>query len=372
MVPLVICHFVASEVTKVRLFHFYTFVLLFFLVSFLGIGFSNNPVVATKALFREVAYFAAVFIGLITFLPDRSYIYRAIELIIISGVGVGLLGIFQQLNSGFVLYGAHASPFFNEHGTFGVMMSYCLIYSLVMWRSTAKLTFLNGSLLKVSSTIFLLATFLSYSKAAWVSILVSVLLLAILWGMESDRDLSQKIPGLGALVVLPPVILSLAILAAGIRLDELAYYFSLEYSSNQERINRFAAAVNMAMENPFTGVGVRNYVFVYEDYKSIVFNTIHADSEGLTSHNMYLKILANRGFVAFGLFIQLLLVYILDSLNMIFSMGKRDRDLIIAGLVGNISYMVHWLANTLWVGRIEAVFWFSISITYLVYSQKLD
>jgi probable O-glycosylation ligase (exosortase A-associated) len=81
-----------------------------------------------------------------------------------------------------------------------------------------------------------------------------------------------------------------------------ARFFTLEKNDEDDSANSrrrsWAAAWNMALDNPIFGVGIRNANLFSYDYG--------ADVKGRTIHSQYLQIAADNGFVGLGLYLGML------------------------------------------------------------------
>ena len=133
------------------------------------------------------------------------------------------------------------------------------------------------------------AVLMTYSRGAMLSLLVVCPLTAV----RSQRRLQMAVFGavlfLGAIPVL-----------AGPEIQ--ARFFTLEKTEEDDSANSrrgsWAAAWNMAKDNPIFGVGIRNAnLFSYQ---------YGADIEGRTIHSQYLQIAADNGFVGMGLYIAMI------------------------------------------------------------------
>ena len=179
-------------------------------------------------------------------------------------------------------------------------------------------TKVNSSKLKllyiVLGIIFLSGVFLSFSRAAFLSILFSI----FIWIVLQMRLRIKHI----ALVVLMGILL-IAIYQKQLveRLysnknlshdTNASYWEQIESSSNistdisnLERLNRWYSGIKMAEERPFTGFGPGTYQFKYIPYQSpnlmnrlTVKNQWHVpENSGGTAHSEYILALSEMGFI---------------------------------------------------------------------------
>ncbi|WP_241651849.1 O-antigen ligase family protein [Pseudoalteromonas phenolica] len=106
-------------------------------------------------------------------------------------------------------------------------------------------------------------------------------------------------------------------------------------ASAMGRIYAWQAAINMALANPFTGVGISNF------YVNYFFYSPHWDGKNHAVHSTWFQVLGEMGFIGLFLFI-LLIVSIYKSLrrSLLYCKRKNKESLLInvhilqAGLFG--------------------------------------
>jgi probable O-glycosylation ligase (exosortase A-associated) len=134
------------------------------------------------------------------------------------------------------------------------------------------------------------AMLMSYSRGAMVSTLV-----AVLWILFHHRPRYKSL-------VIALVTFAIISVLAGQEIRER--FFSTDNfqtdGSAQSRFESWAAAWQIATDNPFTGQGVRNSVFFSQNYG--------ADRVGRTIHSQYLQIAADSGIPAMVSYLILLIV----------------------------------------------------------------
>lgn len=85
-------------------------------------------------------------------------------------------------------------------------------------------------------------------------------------------------------------------------------------ASAMGRLYAWQAAFNMAVSNPFTGVGIDNF------YANYYFYSPHWDGKNHAVHSTWLQVLAETGFVGFTIFVTLIVA--------IYSMLRRAQQLL--------------------------------------------
>jgi len=127
----------------------------------------------------------------------------------------------------------------------------------------------------------------TYSRGGFVGLCVIILLLVL----KSQR----KVLGLVSLGIGLLLFVNFAPATYKERIETIKNYKADE--SAMARIYSWQAGWNMAVNNPLTGVGFRNYVMVYPTYHW---------SRPYVAHNSYIQLMAENGFISLFLFLLLL------------------------------------------------------------------
>lgn len=85
-------------------------------------------------------------------------------------------------------------------------------------------------------------------------------------------------------------------------------------ASAMGRLYAWQAAFNMAVRNPFTGVGIDNF------YANYYFYSPHWDGKNHAVHSTWLQVMAETGFVGFTLFVTLIVA--------IYKLLRRSQQLL--------------------------------------------
>jgi O-antigen ligase len=268
---------------------------------------------------------------------------------------------------------AHSAcyPFYRDHTSFGASMAFLLPPLTVMiFRKE------NGLMAKVLLfTILLLFAagfILSYSRAAWVSLIAAALLGIILWIRMPVRLLWLAAAGF---------ILALVLSAGWIwqRMDSTTEDSSADLSqhlrsaanistdqSNLERINRWKCALRMFTVKPVGGWGPGTYQFSYAPFQKASERTVISTDFGDAgnAHSEYLGALSESGLPGALLFILITVTAVITGIR-VWYRGRRGREglFVLALLTGLITYAVHGLMNSfLDSDKIAALWWGFIAI----------
>ncbi len=153
------------------------------------------------------------------------------------------------------------------------------------------------------------AVLMSYSRGAMVSLIASV----PFYLLRSRRkiQLAVILTGIAALI---PVLAGKEIRARFFTLENT----EIDESANSRRAS-WAAAWQIAKDNPIFGVGIRNSNLLSHEYG--------ADVQGRTIHSQYLQTAADSGFVALALYIVVLASFWLSTRRAQLATKKRtDPD----------------------------------------------
>lgn len=133
------------------------------------------------------------------------------------------------------------------------------------------------------------AVLMTFSRGAMLSLLVVCPLIAVRSRRRVQMAAFGAVLFLGAIPIMA---------GAEIRARFLTLENNKEDGSANSRRASWAAAWNMAKDNPIFGVGIRNAnLFSYQ---------YGADKEGRTIHSQYYQIAADNGFVGLGLYLAML------------------------------------------------------------------
>jgi len=245
------------------------------------------------------------------------------------------------------------APFFNDHTNYSSTLALVAPFFIAMVfnrdhsplrRTTALILFL----------IFGMGILFSYSRAAWLSIIVA---------SGGFIILGLKIPFKFILAGIVFFLASVFTFQTQIimKLERNTQESSGEFSehvqsisnissdaSNLERINRWRSAYRMFEERPVFGWGPGTYQFVYAPFqRSEDFTIITTNFGDLgNAHSEYIGPLAESGLPGMLLFIALALMVLRTGVNLFKKAPTREMRLMALGItLGFITYFTHGLLN---------------------------
>lgn len=225
-----------------------------------------------------------------------------------------------------------------------------------------------------SAALLLVAgLFASWSRGAWLSFVGSIGMMAF----ALPRKLYHSILLAGAAII---IVLGLwfggflpqAIVARVASSTEEFFAFDdvrgVDVTSANyavvERLAHWQAALNMARQNPYFGVGLGNYEIVYDDYRLLNWREPLGHA-----HNYYLNILGETGIIGFATYLALWI-----GIFRLTWYTRRHPDLqarcVVIGLLGTWTYIsIHSLLDNLYVNNLFLHLGVLLSLLAILYKQ---
>ncbi len=270
-------------------------------------------------------------------------------------------GLFDKQAAHFVM-----NPFFRDHTSYGAILAMLffalgglvinkkrdLLFSLLTWGTLSAVT---------------LALILSYTRAAWISVLISLcILLLVLLKIKFRYILLVGILGILYMTGQRTEIIrkmeknrqeSSATLSEHVK--SISNITTDE--SNLERINRWNAALRMFRERPIFGWGPATYMFKYAPYQRGAEKTgISTDfGDKGNAHSEYIGPLAESGLLGSLSFIAIVVLSLMTGFRVYMRLqDSRLKQIVLSLLLGFITYLIHGtLNNFLDTDKASALFW---------------
>ncbi|MFN8257021.1 MAG: O-antigen ligase family protein [Bacteroidales bacterium] len=345
---------------------------------------SSMPLVSLKFLIARLWFVLPLFFFPILLFKRQKNIQlffglyiAAFSIVIIYSIKKHLaFGLFDKQASHFVM-----QPFYNDHTSYGAILAmYIPILAGLMF--IKNLTTFRKTIILLLLVLFSLALLLSYTRAAWISIVAVFMLAILIW-------LKLK---LRYIFLMSAVAISLLFVYRSEIIDKLnknKQDSSAEISehiksisniatdaSNLERINRWNAALKMFRERPVFGWGPGTYMFQYAPFQMAKDKTIISTNFGTAgnAHSEYIGPLVEQGIP--GLFSILLLVgtIIYTALKVYYSANNNQvKILSFIGLLSLSTYFIHGLLNNfLDTDKAAVPFWGIIAMLVSLDIYQLD
>jgi len=330
---------------------------------------SSLPMVSFKFLIARLWFvIPAYFISTQVF-ANRKNIKRFLWLYIIPLLIVVFYTLAEHSKFDFAEHPANwvVKPFYNDHTSYGAMLA-MFIPALVGFLFLRSYNALIKFAAFVIFLIFILATILSYTRAAWVSLAVSVVLfILILVKIRFRTILLSLVVLLGIFLLNQDKIMMVLEKNNQDSSDDLAEHVESisnisTDASNKERLNRWNCAFRMFKTKPLFGYGPGTYSFKYGPFQVIkdktIISTNHGDAGN--AHSEYIGPLAESGFIGTASFLAILLLVLSTGMRLYFSLeeDKELRVLTCVILLGLFTYFVHgFMNNFLDTDKASIPFW---------------
>jgi len=329
---------------------------------------SQIPLVSFKFLLARLWFLVPFYFIIVLLFKDHRRIRLFLWLYIIPLLLVIGYTIYNHSTYGFEEQPGHwvMTPFYNDHTAYGAILALFIpvIIGLLFSRMYGPRMKLFISLVLA---VFLVAIFLSYSRAAWLSMAFAAgIFLLVRFRIRLRYILLVIAVFIGAYYSFRHQILD--------RLEQNKQESSANYiehvqsitnistdASNLERINRWQSALRMFREKPFWGWGPGTYQFLYAPFQRSKEKTIISTNAGDmgNAHSEYFGPLAESGLLGMLTFMLIATFIIITAIKVF----KRSRDpeikiLSLSLLTGLVSYLTHGTMNNfLDTDKASVAFW---------------
>jgi O-antigen ligase len=348
------------------------FISMLFLLAWLAIStvISVSPIVSLK-YFLVRFWFLGIFFYLayIIFRQNSKNIERFLYAYIIGLAIVIVFTIVKQAGSGLFSHNAaysSSAPFFIDHTSYGAALA-LIIPIITAFAFNAKQSFVKYSLWALN-LLFLVGLVLSYSRAAWLSLIFGI----GVWVLILLKIRFRTLVTIGVLSLAVFFIFQDEIVwrlernttdSSGDLAEHVQSMFNISSdASNLERINRWDAAWQMFKEKPLFGWGPGTYQFEYAPFQMSYNKTIISTNFGTwgNAHSDYLGFMSEAGFPSVIAFVFIWVFALLSGFRVLKKpeISQSHRYIVMACIVGLITYIIHgFLNNFLDIDKIAATFW---------------
>lgn len=330
---------------------------------------SRMPLVSAKYLLVRLWFIGVFFyLGYTLFKADTKYFKYFLWAFLFGLFIVAALTLIKHIELGiFDQKQAHGActPFFIDHTSYGATIAFLIpiVIALIFVSNSGFKKFLFLFL----SIFFLVALVFSYSRAAWLSVMVAF----IIWFIWFIR-IKFSIVATGVILFIVLILTfqfeikqwlsSNTTDSSGNLKQHLNSALNVSTdASNLERINRWNSAIRMFEERPVFGWGPGTYMFYYAPFQRSFDRTIISTNFGTggNSHSEYLGLLSEAGI--FGSISYILILLIVFYRGFYISRKIKDRNsriLLVGALLGLVTYSIHGgLNDFLDTDKIATPFW---------------
>lgn len=336
---------------------------------------STENLVSAKFMLSRIVYVWVFYFFTAGVFAESRNIFRFHRLYLFSILPVILYALWKLSMHGFAqkYSPAMSQPFYSDHTVYGASIAMILPATLLLWHHRKKIEmpqWVRGALAPVSFLLLVAALF-SYSRAAWLSLVVCAGFYVLM---------RLRVPFLA--------ILTLLVLAGGgayLLRDEILVRMEANQvkgertlvshaqsitdvdrdESNKERINRWTAALAMYRDKPLTGFGPGTFESHYGIYQTSLTMTRISTKQGNKgdAHSEYLGVLAEQGMPGLIIWIAMVLGSIATGMRAVYRAQTHPERIAALGiLLGLITYFVHGAVNSfLDIEKVNSLFWSSLA-----------
>ena len=237
---------------------------------------SEYPIISFKFFLSRLWFVIPVFfLGIHFFKKGLDHIYAFIWVFLIPLSIVLIYTLTNHAAHGFSEEAGHwvMWPFFKDHTSYGAIIA-LFIPIIIGMMTDPKRSIYSKNILYIVFTIFCIALFYSYTRAAWVSVIAALLVyLLFVFKIKFKWLLST------GLILVSLILLNFNELSFMLQKNN-AEHTTEDFNervesmsnitsdaSNLERFNRWNSAIRMFQERPITGWGPGTYAFCYAPYQ---------------------------------------------------------------------------------------------------------
>ena len=344
---------------------------------------SEIPMVSVKYLISRIWFVIPCYFMVLHLIKDN---YKKIVTFFtchIVGVAiVVLITTIHHATRGFSDASAHwvMHPLYNDHTAYGAILAFMIpiavgFFFLPENKKKHKILYL------VLTGILLMGFYLSYSRAAWLSLVGAI---GILIMLKLRIKLSWAILGI-ALVGSSFYFFSEDILykmsrnsqdSSGNFKEQIQSMSNITTdASNVERLNRWVSAEGMIRERPIVGWGPGTYQFVYAPFQKGKYKTIISTNfgDGGNAHSEYIGPWAETGIIGLLTILALISLILYYGITTYIRSNDRVVKLLVLSLtIGLITYFLHgFLNNFLDTDKLALPYWAAFA-AIVVLSCKRD
>jgi O-antigen ligase len=347
---------------------------------------SDIPVVSFKYLLSRLWFIIPVYFGGLMLFRTKTNIrlfiwaYIAALIIVIFYTTYIHMGFgFSEKSGHWVMY-----PFYNDHTAYGVILA--LFVPVMVGLSLDKaVTHKQRVFAVIAVIILIIALYLSYSRAAWVSVGFAIGVLVLVKLHIKFKWIALSVVGLLAIFftfqfeILDKLEKNKQDASANF-IEHIQSISNISSdASNLERINRWQAALRMFSERPLVGWGPGTYQFEYAPFQRSKEKTIISTNLGDlgNAHSEYIGPLAESGVPGLISVLFIMITVIYTGLNVYRkAIDSQTRLLALSATLGLITYFVHGIMNNfLNTDKASVPFWGLVAIIAaldLYFSRSLE
>jgi len=348
-------------------------ILIYLLWTFITSLTSSMPVVSFKFFLAKLWFISVIYILGIVIFKNKKRILSFFWLYLAGLTLVIVYTLFIHATNGFSEEAAHwaMEPFYKDHTIYGALLAFYFPVIIGMLFVT-KIDKAGKIILVGLMVLFFIAIVLSYTRAAWVSLIAALVVAIIVFLKINYRTV---LSGAVLLVLLFFMYSDSLLYQLGKNSQDSSNNLSEHVesmsnistdASNLERLNRWSSAIRMFNERPVFGWGPGTYQFQYAPFQKDSETTIITTRSGDlgNAHSEYLGPLSEQGLPGMIIFIVLAISITIFSLRLYSILPRGDlKTIVLFTYLGLFTYYVHGtLNNYLDTDKASIPFWGFIAV----------
>ncbi|MGV3631331.1 MAG: O-antigen ligase family protein [Bacteroidota bacterium] len=319
---------------------------------------SSNPVVSLKFLLAKLWFIVPVLLyGSLVFQRRRNILIFL--WLFIAGMTIAMLyTLFVHASYQFGEKEGHwvMNPLFKDHTIYGALVAFILPLVVGLYFSKKQPPIVQFILI-VIFVINLTALYFSYTRAAWLSIIIALIVMALIRFRIKFSWIAAAAAVAGLVVFFSWTAIQQSLERNnaehtteefGERLESVSNVTT--DASNLERLNRWSCAIDMFEERPFFGFGPGTYAFEYARFQEPENLTIISTNfgDGGNAHSEYLGPMAEMGVLGLLSVLAIVAAIFYLGITLYNSYDRKDQEmrvLILAMVLALVTYFFHGILN---------------------------
>lgn len=361
---------VSSGITPKRILRHPITVIIFLQMAWILVTLATSqlPVISTKFLLARTWFLVSCYFICTQLFKKQESIIKHLLFYALALAIVAIITTYKHAAFSFDEKIADwiVSPFYNDHTAYGAALAmYIPVICGMMFMK--NISFYLKVLCGILLFIFVVSIIVSYARAGWLSLVVSVgVLITLLLKIKFRTILITLTAGLVIFFSFQTEVLIM--LGRNNTDSDGDFAANIESMSNistdvsnMERLNRWNCAIEMFKDKPVFGFGPGTYQFLYAPYQKSSMKTVISTNLGEkgNAHSEYLGPLSEQGLL--GALIVVIMVFGVMFLGYRLVYTVKDKSLKILSiciLMGLSTYFVHgFLNNFLDTDKASVPFW---------------
>lgn len=296
--------------------------------------------------------YALIYFSILLGIQNRRQAYCVVGAVLASSLLVSCYGIYQYFHGAAMLTSEWVDveqfPTLKTRAFSTLQNPNLLAAFLLMIMSLAGGIFFSTQKLRLKlpllgiGAVALLCLVFTYSRGAWVSLVIITVICGFLF--------SRRI-----LWLLGPALLVIGFLAREEVINRVASIFNPTDTSAVLRMALWESTWGMISDHPVTGIGWGAYQFVYPQYDFFIQNP---DTVIFHAHNMYLNIAAELGLPGITLFLLIVMTHMFIGFKALRCASAEGRGVVMGLIAIIIGVLVNGMTDyAMFNIEISMIFW---------------